>query len=206
MAAERRLAVIEAMNLPQLVQNKAELSAELRVEVTRAKKYDPSLSGFFNRVGDAMKSGAGAVESLWRGKSIDYDATKASDVLAGADDVWSKDAQELAAALAATNARIEKFRQEASKKEELAAVQSVRAAQSDQPTTAEQYYNKLVQIYNDSELPGKGKPASNDPAEVARAKQWMQEQKQFIDSIPIEMRQQIVQYGMQSNRWQGDFK
>jgi hypothetical protein len=34
----------------------------------------------------------------------------------------------------------------------------------------------------------------------------MQEQKQFIDSIPIEMRQQIVQYGMQSNRWQGDFK
>jgi hypothetical protein len=151
MAAERRLAVIEAMNLPQLVQNKAELSAELRVEVTRAKKYDPSLSGFFNRVGDAMKSGAGAVESLWRGKSIDYDATKASDVLAGADDVWSKDAQELAAALAATNARIEKFRQEASKKEELAAIQVVRGAQTDAPTTVEQYYNRLSTIYNDSD-------------------------------------------------------
>lgn len=211
MAGERRIAVIEAMDLPQLQANKAALSAELRIAMTKRKTYEQSLRGVLEGAGDSISSITTALpEAIWRGKMVDYDATTQTGVLAGSDGRWPQDAQQVAAALGATNARIEQLKSEGTKKDEEVALAKVRTEQVEsgrgQPTTATEYYNRLVQIYRDSEVAGKGKPASASTVEVERAKQWVKDQTQFINSIPAEMRPQIVQYGLEGDRWQGDFK
>lgn len=207
MAGERREAVIGAMDLAQLQANKAALTAELHVAATKRKTYEASLGGVLSGASDAIKGVFTALpEAAWRGKMVDYDATTSSGVLAGADTAWSQDARELAAALAATNARIESLAAESKKKEETAAVEAVKASGSTQPTTPAEYYAKLVQVYKDCDVKGRGLPASSDAAEIARANKWTQDQLQFLASIPVDMRLQIIQFGLQGDRWQEDFK
>lgn len=209
MAGERREAVIGAMDLAQLQANKAALTAELRVAATKRKTYEASLGGVLSGASDAIKGVLTVLpEAAWRGKMVDYDATTPAGVLAGAgaDTAWPQDARELAAALATTNARIESLAAESKKKEETAAVEAVKASGSTQPTTPAEYYAKLVQVYKDCDVKGRGLPASSDAAEIARANKWTQDQLQFLASIPVDMRLQIIQFGLQGDRWQEDFK
>jgi|SRR5262245_24313437 len=193
MAAERRPAVINAMNLQQLQVNKAALLSELSTEAVQLRNTigtdtPGSLGGVFEGMGKLLSRAFTTLpELVSKGYAVNTEATTADEVLAGDNSSWSQEAQKLAEALALTNARIKEFKDQDTARKEQEDIAKVQGA-----SIADQY-NKLVSIYKESE--SKGTDAK-----------WSAEAMAFLNSLNPTVREQIVAYGKQNDRWTKDFQ